>query len=62
MSHGRADPQFAIKCQLIDEVRQRPIIFNKGHPRHSISSERAEEFEHIGVAIGKTGQWQIDLA
>ena len=62
MSQDRADPQFAIKCQLIDEVRQRPIIFNKGHPRHSISSERAEEFEHIGVAIGKTGQWQIDLA
>ena len=52
---GRPDPLFAIKCQLIDEVTQRPIIFNKGHPRHSISSERAEEFDHIGVAIGKTG-------
>ena len=56
MAQDRADSQFAIKCQLIDEVRQRPIIFNKGHPRHSISSERAEEFDHIGVAIGKTGQ------
>ena len=56
MSQARPDPQFAIKCQLIEEVRQRPIIFNKGHPQHSISSERAEEFDNIGVAIGKTGQ------
>ena len=52
----RADHSFAIKCQLIEEVRQWPIIFNKGHPRHAISSERAEEFEHIGVAIGKNGE------
>ena len=51
-----ADHSFAIKCQLIEEVQQRPIIFNKGHPRHAISSERAEEFEHIGVAIGKNGK------
>ena len=49
---GRPDPLFAIKCQLIDKVRQKPIIFNKGNPQHSISSERAEEFDHIGVAIG----------
>ena len=47
---------FAIKCQLIEEVWQRPIIFNKGHPRHVISSERAEEFKHIGVAIGQNGE------
>ena len=51
-----ADHSFAIKCQLIEEVWQRAIIFNKGHPRHAISSERAEEFEHIGVAIGKNGE------
>ena len=52
----RADHSFAITCQLIEEVWQRPIIFNKGHPRHAISSERAEEFKHIGVAIGKNGE------
>ena len=51
-----ADHSFAIKCQLIEEVQQQPIIFNKGHPRHAISSERAEEFEHIGVVIGKNGE------
>ena len=54
---GRADPQFAIKCQLIDEVRQKPIIYNKGHPRHSLSSEQAEELNHISIAIGKTGMY-----
>ena len=51
-----ADNNFAIKCQLIDGVWQQPIIFNKGHPRHAISSERAEEFENIGVATGKNGE------
>ena len=55
MAQGRADPLFSLKNQLIDEVRQRPLIYNKGHPKHSISSERADEFQHIGVAIGKTG-------
>ena len=49
---ARADHSFAIKCKLIEEVWQRPIIFNKGHPRHAISSERAEEFEHRG------GNWK----
>ena len=52
----RADHSFAIKCQLIEEVWQQPIIFNKGLPRPAISSERAEEFEHIGVALGKNGK------
>ena len=52
----RADHSFAIKCQLIEEVWQWPIIFNKGHPRHAISNERVEEFENIGVAIGKNGE------
>ena len=42
--------------QLIEEVWQQPIIFNKGHPKHAISRERAEEFEHIGVKIGKNGE------
>ena len=51
-----ADHSFAIKCQLMEEVRQRPIIFNKGHPRYAISCERAEEFKHIGMAIGKNGE------
>ena len=46
---NRAFHSFAIKCQLIEEVWQRQIIFNKGLPRHAISSERAEEFKHIGV-------------
>ena len=52
----RADHSFAIKFQLIEEVWQQPIIFNRGHPKHAISRERAEEFEHIGVAIGKNGE------
>ena len=52
----RANHSFAIKCQLIEEVQQWSIIFNKGHPKHAISSERAEEFKHIGAAIGKNDE------
>ena len=54
--HCCPDNSFAIKCQLIDEVQQWPIIINKGHTRHAILSDRAEEFEHIGIAIWKTGE------
>ena len=57
---AQSDPDFQVKCQIIDEVRQRPILFNKGHPKYSISSSRTEEFSHIGVAVGKTGMYSMN--
>ena len=52
---AQADADFQLRCQIIDEVKDRPLLYNKGHPKYQINSFRNEEFAHIGVAIGKTG-------
>ena len=56
---AQSDPEFQIKCQIISEVQQRPLLYNKGHPKYQISSCRNEEFAHIGVAVGKTGEYNL---
>ena len=56
---AQSDPEFQIKCQIISEVQQRPLLYNKGHPKYQISSCCNEEFAHIGVAVGKTGEYNL---
>ena len=58
MANNQQDQEFNLKCQLIDEVRQRPLLFNKGHPMHFIRGARNEEFASIGVILGISGQYQ----
>ena len=52
----QSDPEFQIKCQIIAEVQQRPLLYKKGYPQYQITSCRNEEFAHIGISVGKTGQ------
>ena len=54
------DPDFQLRCQIIDEVKERPLLYNKGYPKYEINSMRAEEFAHIRVAVGKTGEYNMD--
>ena len=54
---AQANNDFQIRCQIIEEVKERPFLYNKGHPKYQINSVRAEEFAHIGVAVGKTGEY-----
>ena len=58
---AQADPDFQLKCQIINDVRQRPIVYNKGHPKYCIQSLKNEEFTHIGVTVGKTGKYHMDF-
>ena len=46
---AQSDLEFQLKCQIIQEVQQRPILYNKGHPHYQITSCRNEEFAHIGI-------------
>ena len=50
------DPDYEIKCQIIEEVQLRPLLYNKGRPKYQINSCRNEEFAHIGISVGKTGE------
>ena len=53
---AQTDKEFQLRCQIIEEVKERPLLYNKGHPKYQISSCRTDEFAHIGVAVGKTGE------
>ena len=52
----QSDPEFQIKCQIITEVQQRPLLYNKGHLSYQITNCRNKEFAHIGISVGKVGQ------
>ena len=58
MAQPEAD--FQLRSQIIEEVKERPLLYNKGDPKYQINSVRTEEFAHIGVAVGKTGEYHED--
>ena len=64
---AQSDPDYQIKCQIIQEVQLRPLLYNKGHPKYQINSCRTEEFAHIGVSVEKqvskhrSSQEHVDL-
>ena len=53
---AQADNDFQLRCQIIEEVKERPLLYNKGHPKYQINNVSAEEFAHIGVSVGNTGE------
>ena len=53
---AQAEKDFQLRCQIIEEVKERP-----GHPKYQINSVHTEEFAHIGVAVGKTGEYNVNL-
>ena len=57
---GKNDADFTLKCNIIEEVQQRPIIFNKGHPMYFVKNAKNDKFNNIGVALGITGQYQTE--
>ena len=51
------DPDFTLKYNIINEVQQRPILYNKGHPMYFVRNAKNDEFQSIGVALGITGEY-----
>ena len=58
---AQAENDFQLRCQIIEEVKERPLLYNKGHPKYQINSVHTEEFAHIGEAVGKTGEYYFIL-
>ena len=57
---AQPDPDFQLKCQIISEIKLRPVLYNKGHPKYCIQSVKNEEFAHVGVSVRKTGKYHMD--
>ena len=49
---------FALKCAIIAEIRLRPLIYNKGHPKHYIRNARILEFDGAGFVVGIPGEYK----
>ena len=58
---AQAENDFQLRCQIIEEVKERPLLYNKGHPKYQINSVWTEELGHIGVAVGKTCEYSVIL-
>ena len=50
------DAEFNLKVKIINEVKQRPLIFNKAHPKHYLRAQREKEFDTIGTVLGISGK------
>ena len=35
---AQAENDFQLRCQIIEEVKERPLLYNKGHPKYQINS------------------------
>ena len=57
---GKNDADFTLKCNIIEEVQQRPIIFNKGRPMHFVRNAKNDKFNNIGTALGITGWYDME--
>ena len=55
------DADFQLKCQIIEEVKERPLFVHKGHLKYQINLVRTEEFTYIRVAVSRTGEYHMDL-
>ena len=53
---AKSNPDFQLKCQIIQQVQLRPLLYNKGHPKYQITTFCNEEFAHISISVGKTGE------
>ena len=53
---AQTENDLQLRCQIIEEVEERPLLYNKGHPKYLINSVHTEKFAHMGVAVGKTGK------
>ena len=57
----QAENDFQLRSQIIEDFKERPLLYNKGLPKYQINSVCTEEFAHIGVAVGKTGEYNVIL-
>ena len=46
---------FAFRCNLMDEIRNYPCIYDKAHVDHYKRNKKQEIYDIIGTALGVTG-------
>ena len=47
---------FSFRCNLIDEIRNYPCIYDKAHVDHYKRNKKQEIYDIVGTALGVTGR------
>ena len=58
---AQQDDDFEFKCNLIEEVREWPAIYDKAHPDHCDRIKRDNIWEQIALNLGKDGKFNNKL-
>ena len=49
------EAEFRLKCSIIDEVKEYPVLYDKAHPNHFKCDHKEEVYERIGSALDLEG-------
>ena len=49
------EAEFRLKCSIIDEVKEYPVLYDKAHPNHFKRDCKDEVYERIGTALDLEG-------
>ena len=45
------EAEFRLKCSIIDEIKEYPVLYDKVHPSHFKHDCKEEIYERIGAAL-----------
>ena len=49
------EAEFWLKCSIIDEIKEYPVLYDKAHPNHFRRDHKEEVYEQIGTALDLEG-------
>ena len=49
------EAEFRLKCSIIDEIKEYPVLYDKAHPNHFRRDYKEEVYERIGTALDLEG-------
>ena len=49
------EAEFRLKCSIIDEIKEYPVLYDKAHPSHFKHDCKEEIYERIGAALDMEG-------
>ena len=51
LKREQKEAEFRLKCSIIDEIKEYPVLYDKAHPSHFKQDYKEEIYERIGSAL-----------
>ena len=55
LKREQKEAEFRLKCSIIDEIKEYPVLYDKAHPSHFKQDCKEEIYERIGSALDMEG-------